>query len=87
MNYDMLNYMAAKEPDPDPNDRDGIKQQFQAHFVKEVFLNNIFKSNQLFYGENDSGTNYDLVNQLMINQFADQLIESDFIDLSHVTIE
>ena len=86
MNYDMLNYMAAKEADPDPDDRDGIKRQFQAHFVKEVFLNNIFKNNQLFYGENQ-GVDYDLVNQLMINQFADQLIESDFIDLSHVTID
>ncbi|MEK9727161.1 MAG: hypothetical protein VW397_03515 [Candidatus Margulisiibacteriota bacterium] len=86
MNYEMLNYMAAREADPKPNDREGIKQQFQTHFIKEIFLNNVFKSNQLFYGE---GTNndYDLVNQLMINQFAEQLVESEFIDLSHVTIE
>lgn len=86
MNYDLLNYMASKEADPDPNNREEIQHQFKAHFIKEVFLNQVFKSDHLFYGENQ-GPDYDLVNQLMINQFADQLVESNFIDLSHVSLD
>ena len=86
MNYDLLNYMASKEPDPDPDDREKIKKQFQAHFIKNVFLNQAFKSNHLYYGE-DNTQDYGLVNQLMINQFAEQLIETNFIDLSHVSFD
>ena len=37
MNYELLHYMAAKEADPDPDDREQIKKQFQTHFVKEIF--------------------------------------------------
>ena len=37
MNYEILNYMATREADPNPNDREGIKRQFQTYFVKEVF--------------------------------------------------
>ena len=86
MNYDLLNYMASKEPDPDPDDREKIKKQFQAHFIKNVFLNQAFKSNHLYYGE-DNTQDYGLVNQLMINQFTEQLIETNFIDLSHVSFD
>ena len=86
MNYELLHYMAAKEADPDPDDREQIKKRFQTHFVKEIFLNNVFKSNHLFYGE-DNNNDYGLVNQLMINQFADQLVDSNFIDLSHIMID
>ena len=86
MNYELLNYMAAREPNPDPNDRDQIKRQFQTYFIKQVFLNNVFKTNHLYYGE-DNNADYGLVNQLMINQFAEQMVEMDVIDLSHVTID
>jgi hypothetical protein len=86
MNYDLLNYMASKEADPDPNDREEIQRQFKSHFIKEVFLNQVFKSDHLFYGESQ-GPDYDLVNQLMINQFADQLVEGNFIDLSHISLD
>ena len=86
MNYDVLNYMASREPDPNPDNRAEIKQRFQTYFIKQVFLNQMFKSDHLFYGEGSSA-DYDLVNQLMINEFADQLVESDFIDLSHVTLD
>ena len=41
MNYDLLNYMASKEADPDPNDREEIQRQFKSHFIKEVFLNQV----------------------------------------------
>ena len=51
MNYDLLNYMATKEADPDPNDRDGIQKQFRTYFIKEVFLNQVFKSDHLFYSD------------------------------------
>ena len=83
MNYELLNYMASKEPDPNPDDRAQIKKQFQTYFIKQVFLNNMFKSNHLYYSS-DNAPDYGLVNQLMINQFADQLVDSNFIDLSHV---
>ena len=86
MNYEILHYMAAKEPDPDPEDRQEIKKQFQTYFIKQIFLNNVFKSNHLFYGE-DNPSDYGLVNQLMINQFAEQLVDKNFIDLSHITID
>ena len=33
MNYDLLNYMAAKQPDPDPNDRDGIQETVPEHIL------------------------------------------------------
>ena len=42
MNYELLNYMAAKEPDPDPEDRQEIKKQFKTYFIKQVFLNSVF---------------------------------------------
>lgn len=78
--------MASKEPDPDPDDRDQIKKQFQTYFIKQVFLNNVFKSNHLYYS--DENTNdYGLVNQLMINQFAEELVETDFLDLSHINLD
>ena len=83
MNYELLHYMASKEPDPDPDDRTQIKKQFQTYFIKQVFLNSMFKSNHLYYG-NDNPQDYGLVNQMMINQFADQLVDSNFIDLTHV---
>ncbi|RAP23514.1 hypothetical protein DID73_02250 [Candidatus Marinamargulisbacteria bacterium SCGC AG-343-K17] len=86
MNYELLHYMAAKEPDPDPNDREQIKKQFQTYFIKQVFLNSVFKSNHLYYGE-DNPSDYGLVNQLMINQFAEQLVETDVIDLSHISLD
>lgn len=86
MNYDLLHYMAAKEPDPDPENKEQIKKQFQTYFVKQVFLNNIFKSNHLYYSE-ENDNDYDLVNQLMINQFAEQLVDTDFLDLSHISID
>jgi hypothetical protein len=86
MNYDMLHYMASRDPDPNPDDREQIKKQFQAHFIKNVFLNQAFKTNHLFYGE-DNTQDYGLVNQLMINQFAEQLIDMNFIDLSHVSLD
>lgn len=86
MNYELLQYMASKEPDPDPDDREQIKKQFQKHFIKRVFLNNVFKTNHLYYGE-DNNNDYGLVNQLMINEFADQLVETDFLDLSHITLD
>jgi hypothetical protein len=86
MNYELLNYMATRERDPQPDDRDGIKQRFQTHFIKQVFLDNVFKSNHLFYAE-ENNTDYGIVNQLMINEFAEQLVESNFIDLSHITID
>ncbi len=86
MNYELLNYMAAKEPDPDPEDRQEIKKQFKTYFIKQVFLNSVFKSQHLFYGE-DNQNDYGLVNQLMINQFAEQLVDTDFIDLSHINID
>ena len=54
MNYELLNYMAARQPDPDPNDRDQVKRQFQTYFVKEVFLNSVFKSNHLYYAEDNN---------------------------------
>ena len=81
MNYEILNYMATKEADPDPDDREGIKRQFQTYFVKEVFLNSMFKSQHLFYDDSNS-QDYGIVNQLMINEFANHLIESNVIDLS-----
>ena len=37
----------------------------------------------MYYG-NDNPQDYGLVNQMMINQFADQLVDSNFIDLTHV---
>ena len=86
MNYELLNYMAAKEPDPDPEDREGIKRQFQTYFIKQVFLNNVFKSDHLFYGE-DNNADYGLVNQMMINQFAENLADTEFLDLSHINLE
>ena len=86
MNYELLNYMAARQPDPDPNDRDQVKRQFQTYFVKEVFLNSVFKSNHLFYAE-DNNADYGLVNQLMIDQFAEQIVDMEVIDLSHITLD
>ena len=86
MNYELLNYMAARKPDPDPNDRDQVKRQFQTYFVKEVFLNSVFKSNHLYYAD-DNNADYGLVNQLMIDQFAEQIVDMDVIDLSHITID
>jgi hypothetical protein len=83
MNYDLLNYMATKEPDPDPDDREQIKKQFQTYFVKEVFLNQMFKSNHLYYSQENT-SDYGMVNQLMINEFANQLVDSNFIDLTGV---
>jgi hypothetical protein len=83
MNYDLLNYMATKEPDPDPDDREQIKKQFQTYFVKEVFLNQMFKSNHLYYSQENT-RDYGMVNQLMINEFANQLVDSNFIDLTGV---
>ncbi len=87
MNYEILNYMATREADPDPNDREGIKRQFQTYFVKEVFLKNVFKSQHLFYSEDDNSHDYDIVNQMIINEFADQIVESNAIDLSHITLD
>ena len=86
MNYDILHYMASKESDPDPDNKEQIKKQFQTQFVKQVFLNNVFKSNHLYYSE-ETSNDYDLVNQLMINQFAEQLVETDFLDLSHINLD
>ena len=40
----------------------------------------------MYYGE-DNTQDYGLVNQLMINQFAEQLIETNVIDLSHVSFD
>lgn len=85
MNYDMLNYIATQEKSPDKDDREGIKRQFQTYFIKTVFLNNVFKSDQLFYGETD--TNYEIINQLMINQFANNLADTNFLDLSLVNLD
>ena len=87
MNYEILNYMATREADPDPNDREGIKRQFQTHFIKEVFLNNVFKSQHLFYDESDKSHEYDIVNQIIINEFANQIVDSKAIDLSHITFD
>ena len=86
MNYELLNHMAAQSPDPEPSDREGIKKAFQTYFIKEVFLNKVFTSQHLFYGE-DSNRDYGLVNQLMINQFADYLTESNAFDLSIVSTD
>ena len=86
MNYDLLNYMASKEPDPNPDDREKIKKQFQTHFIKQVFLNSVFKSNHLYYSDENTA-DYGLVNQLMINQFAEQLVDTNFIDLSHISLD
>lgn len=86
MNYELLNYMASREKDPDPKNKDQIKKQFQSYFVKEVFLNQVFTPDQLFYGD-DAGVEYGLVNQLMINQFADLLVDRQFLDLSHISID
>ena len=63
-----------------------LKRQFQTYFVKEVFLNSVFKSNHLYYAE-DNNADYGLVNQLMIDQFAEQIVDMDVIDLSHITID
>ncbi len=84
MNYEILNYMATREADPDPNDREAIKKRFQTHFIKEVFLKNVFKSQHLFYDDSNNNHEYDLVNQLIINEFANTIVESKAIDLSHV---
>ncbi len=86
MNYELLNYMASREQDPDPDDREQIKKQFQTYFIKQVFLNNVFKNNHIYYAD-DNNQDYGLVNQLMINQFAEQLVDTDFLDLSHITID
>ena len=83
MNYEVLNYMASQRPEPDPEDDVAIKKQFQAYFVREVFLNNIFQTTHLFYGE-DNNSEYGLVNEMMSNQFADYLVENEFLDLSHI---
>jgi hypothetical protein len=86
VNYDMLHYMAAQRPQPREDDKDAIKKQFQSHFIKKVFLNNVFKSNHLFYGD-DNSNDYGLVNELMMNQFSDYLADSDFLDLSQINID
>ena len=86
MNYDLLNYMAAQEPDPDQSDESEVKKRFKEYFIKEIFLNQVFKSNHLFYAEKTTH-DYALANQLMINQFSKVLSESDFIDLSQVTLD
>ena len=83
VNYEILNYMAAQRPNPDPEDDEAVKKQFQAYFVREVFLNNVFQTTHLFYGE-DNNSEYGLVNEMMSNQFADYLVENEFLDLSHI---
>tara|TARA_S200000501_G_C20524109_1_gene612669 strand:+ start:378 stop:620 length:243 start_codon:yes stop_codon:yes gene_type:complete len=78
--------MASQEAPPDKTNEAEVKRHFKAYFIREIFLNNVFKSNHLFYGENTSH-GYELANQLMINQFSNQLSDSNFIDLSQVTLD
>ena len=84
MNYELLNYMAARQPDPDPNDRDQVKA-IPNIFVKEVFLNSVL--NQSSFDAEDNNADYGLVNQLMIDQFAEQIVDKEVIDLSHITLD
>ena len=86
INYDILNYMASQEAPPDQSNESEVKRHFKAYFIREVFLNNVFKSNHLFYGEKTSH-GYELANQLMINQFSNYLSDSNFIDLSQVSFD
>ena len=58
-----------------------MKKRFKSHFIKSIYLENVFSSNHLFYGE-DNEADYGLVNEMMLNQFADYLAETDFLDLS-----
>ena len=59
---------------------------FKININHSHFLNNVFKNNHIYYAD-DNNQDYGLVNQLMINQFAEQLVDTDFLDLSHITID
>ena len=83
--YEMVNYMAAQKPNPDPDDDEEVKRRFQSHFIKNVYLENVFKSGQ-FYGEDDNAADYGLVNEMMLNQFAEYLVDTNFIDLSNINL-
>ena len=90
VDYDMLNYMATRRPTPKSEDKEGIQREFQIQFIKRVFLDKVFKSGHLYYSDEDDTSDYDvtgdydLVNEMMINQFADILVDSQFLDLSDI---
>ena len=87
MEYEIMNYMASQRPDPDKNDKAAVEKRFKSYFIKKMFLNNIFNSSHLFYGEDSNMADYGLVNEMMTNQFADHLAESDFMDLSGILLD
>ena len=83
MEYDLLNYIAKPEKRLDPEDDEAVKRRFKAHFIREVFVDNMFKSSHLYYSEEESA-DYGLVNEMMSDQFAEYLSDTDFIDLSFI---
>ena len=83
MEYDLLNYVAKPEKRLDPEDDEAVKHRFKTHFIREVFVDNMFKSSHLYYSEEESA-DYGLVNEMMSDQFAEYLSDSDFIDLSFI---
>ena len=74
--YELLNHMAGQQNVSDPMDPESVNQAFQAYFIKRMFLNSVYRNAGRYYSD-DSSSDYGLVNELMMNQFANQLAEQN----------
>lgn len=84
--YAVLDYVASQRPNPDPDDDAAIKQRFKAEFIKNIYLDNVFNASMMYYSDS-SESDYTIITEMIKDQFADYLADSDVIDLSSIRID
>ena len=84
----LIDTLPGLTPDPD-NDAEVI-QAFQAHFIKSVFLEPVFKNTMRFYADDESSGDvmgFGMYDEVMIQQLAQQLAEDDAFHLNDVLLK